>query len=99
MPEYDIGAGGIMVHCRANAKYKELSSPNGQNVQKDVQKDDSMEKKVLDLIVAQKDISMSNMADQLGVSLKTVQRAIEKLKEKGSIVRRGGKRFGYWEVQ
>ena len=43
MAEYDIGAGGIMVHCRANAKYKELSSPNGQNVQKDVQKDDSID--------------------------------------------------------
>ncbi len=99
LPEYDIGADGIMVHCKANAKYKELGNPNGQNVQKDVQKDDSIENRVFELINAQKDNTLSNMADQLGVSVKTIQRAVEKLKEKGRVVRKGGKRFGYWEVR
>ena len=28
MPEYDIGDGGIIVHCRANSKYRQLSVEN-----------------------------------------------------------------------
>ena len=37
-------------------------------------------------------------ADQMGVSYKTVQRAINNLKEIGCIRRIGGKRFGHWEI-
>ena len=98
MPEYDIGAGGIMVHCKANDKYLELMNPNGHNVQKDVQKKNKLEERIIELISAQRDISLSKMADQLGVSSKTIQRSIGRLKQSGKISRRGGKRFGYWEL-
>ena len=98
MPEYDIGAGGIMVRCKANGKYLELMNPNGHDVQKDVQKEDGLEKQIIELISAQRDISLSKMADQLGVSSKTVQRSIDRLKQNGRISRQGGKRFGYWEL-
>ena len=36
---------------------------------------------------------MSQIADQLEVSYKTVQRFMDKLKEAGRIERKGGKRF------
>ena len=99
-PEYMVLGNDLTV------KFTALASaiiPNGQNDQKDVRKDDQkenvIEKRILDLIITQKDISMSDMADRIGVSYKTIQRVINKLKENGRIRRNGGKRYGYWEVR
>ena len=64
MPEYDIGAGEVMVRCKENGKYLELMNPNGHDVQKDVQKEDGLEKQIIELISVQRDISLSKMADQ-----------------------------------
>ena len=41
---------------------------------------------------------MSQIADQLEVSYKTVQRFMDKMKQTGHIERVGGKRCGYWEI-
>ena len=42
---------------------------------------------------------MSQVSDRLEVSYKTVQRFMDKLKETGRVERKGGKRFGYWEIR
>ena len=55
--------------------------------------------RVLELIKAQTDISLSEIADRLGVSYKTVQRAVADLKKIGTIERIGGRRKGYWRVK
>lgn len=54
--------------------------------------------KVLELITAQTDISLSEIADRLGVSYKTVQRAVADLKKIGLIERIGGRKKGYWQI-
>ena len=99
-PEYTILGDDLTV------KFKALESvivPNGhndqKNVQKDVQKEKKMESEVLALISAKRDISLAQMAERLGVSLKTIQRIMNKLRENGRIVRAGGRRYGYWEIQ
>ena len=75
---------------------------SGNNVQKDdqknVQKKTSLTTEVLEIIAVQKDISLSKMADQLSVSPKTVQRMMDVLKAEGRVVRKGGRRYGYWEI-
>ncbi|MDE6884114.1 MAG: HTH domain-containing protein [Lachnospiraceae bacterium] len=38
------------------------------------------------------------MARQLSVNRRTIQRALEILKSKDTIERKGGKRYGYWEI-
>lgn len=98
-PEYTILGDDLTV------KFTALASaviPNGHNDQKNVQKDDrkenETEQRILDMIANKQDISMSVMADQIGISYKTVQRAINHLKEAGRIRRNGGKRFGSWEI-
>lgn len=58
-----------------------------------------MNTKVLELIKAQTDISLSEMADHLGVSYKTVQRAVADLKKVDAIERVGGRRKGYWRIK
>ncbi len=98
-PEYSILGDDLTI------KFTALASAvisNGHDDQKNVQKNDRKNKEteqlILDMIAAQKDISMSVMAEQMGVSYKTVQRAINHLKESDRIRRNGGKRFGYWEI-
>ena len=55
--------------------------------------------RVLEIIAVQTDISLSEIADRLGVSYKTVQRAVADLKRVGVIERIGGRRKGYWKVK
>ncbi len=50
------------------------------------------------LITVQTDISLSEIADHLGVSYKTVQRTIADLKRVGAIERIGGRKKGDWKV-
>jgi ATP-dependent DNA helicase RecG len=38
------------------------------------------------------------IAEELGISVATVQRIMKRLAEQGKIERKGGKRFGYWEI-
>ena len=64
----------------------------------DVRKEKGMNTKVLEIITAQTDISLSEIADRLGVSYKTVQRAVADLKKSGAIERIGGRRKGCWRI-
>ena len=42
--------------------------------------------------------SQEELAEKLNVSVPTIKRAIKRLSVAGKIVRKGGKRFGYWEI-
>ena len=64
-------------------------------MQKSMQK--SMQKIVM-LISASPDITLSEMASQLGMSRNGVDKNIRKLKEKGIIRRVGPDKGGHWEV-
>ena len=56
-------------------------------------------KRVLKTTTVHTDISLSEIADRLGVSYKTVQRAVADFKKIGAIERIGGRRKGYWKVK
>ena len=53
---------------------------------------------VLNLIVSNPKIKQEDIAASIGVSDRTVKRIVDSLKEKGLIVRRNGKRDGWWDV-
>lgn len=55
--------------------------------------------RILELIAAQSDISMSKIADRLEVSYKTVQRAMSVLKKSGIVERIGGRKNGHWKIK
>ena len=92
-PEYSILGDDITVKFTAAANSKVFNRTN------DVRKEKGVNTKVLELIKAQTDISLSEIADRLGVSYKTVQRAVADLKKIGVIVRVGGRRKGYWRIK
>ncbi|HHT80753.1 MAG TPA: winged helix-turn-helix transcriptional regulator [Spirochaetales bacterium] len=44
-------------------------------------------------------ITQRELSEQLVVSLPTIKRAMAPMVEKQVLERKGGKRFGYWEIQ
>ena len=100
MPVYELRGNGLRVRFAAlqSAVIEQSKAPNGQGDQKNVQKENDLEDRVLTLIEANKNITMSQIADQLEVSYKTVQRFMDKMKQTGRIERIAGKRYGYWEI-
>ena len=42
---------------------------------------------------------MSEMAEKLKVTTRTIERKMKKLCESGRVIRVGGKRYGHWEVR
>lgn len=85
IPEYSILGEDITVKFTAVATSKAFKRTN------DVRKEKSVNTKVLEFITAQTDISLSEIADRLGVSYKMVQRAVADLKKIGVIERVGGR--------
>ena len=53
---------------------------------------------IIILIRQNPQITQAELVEQLNTSLRTVKRITKRLSEKGIMVRKGGKRFGYWEV-
>ena len=53
---------------------------------------------VLQLLVGKPDITSDEIAEQLKVTRRTVERNLESLKKKGIIERIGSKKDGYWKI-
>ena len=53
---------------------------------------------ILDKIKNKKDITQQELADETGISLRTIKRNISLLKETGYIKRVGSRKTGHWEV-
>ncbi len=96
-PEYIVHGEDIMVKFTA-LESAMISDSKAPNVTKDVTKDVTMEAKLEALIKNNPSVTTSELAEQLSVNRRTIQRALDILKNKGTIERKGGKRYGYWEV-
>lgn len=84
-PEYMVHGEDIMVKFKAlqSAKVTNSNVPN-------VTKDCTMENAT---------VTTTEMADYLSMNRRAIQRGLDALKHKGIIERKGGKRYGYWEVK
>ena len=72
--------------------------PNRHDVGKDVGLEVSMAERIIDLMIAEPDITAALIADKLSVTTRTVEREVKKLRNEGRIERVGGKRYGHWKV-
>ena len=70
-----------------------------KDVHKDVHKEISERQSlIISMIQDNPDIGRIEMSTKLGVNEKTIRRDIDDLKEKGIIVRIGGRKEGHWEI-
>ena len=58
----------------------------------------STERKTLELLLGEPSMTTVELAENIGVSKRTVERALNKLKEKGFLMRSGSNRKGKWVV-
>ncbi|GFI25856.1 hypothetical protein IMSAGC012_00971 [Lachnospiraceae bacterium] len=99
-PEYIVHGGDIMLKFNAlqSAKVPESIATKNQDVTKNVTKNVSKETEILTLLREDASMTTTEMAQKLSVNRRTVQRELEKLKNKNCIERKGGRRYGYWEI-
>lgn len=60
--------------------------------------DDTLESRIVALLRKDAAVTQEEIAVSLSVSVSSVKRAMKKLVENKRVVRKGGKRFGYWEI-
>ena len=101
LPKYEIIGTGLRVYFPAlkSALIDQPKTPNRQGVGKDVGLEVGLAEKIIDLILEDSEIKMSEMAEKLEVTTRTIEREMKKLRESGRVIRVGGKRYGHWEVR
>lgn len=87
-PEYTINPGDIMI---------KFTAPEDRVIRV-TDKVTDKEREILTLLTEDPGYTMSQLAEQLGISRKTVAVRLKKLKESGLIKRVGSDRKGYWEL-
>lgn len=87
-PEYTINPGDIMI---------KFTAPKDRIIRV-TDKVTDKEQKILTLLTEDPGYTMSQLAELLGISRKTVAVRLKKLKESGLIKRIGSDRKGYWQL-
>lgn len=96
-PEYTVLGNDLTV------KFTALKSPKVSDIiiskyQIDTL-DDTLGGKILVLLKEKPTITQNEIAEYLGISVPSIKRAMKKLLESGHIVRKGGRRYGRWEIK
>lgn len=96
-PEYTVLGDDLTVKFTAleSAKVSDVKIPKYQS---DTLRD-TLDKKILVLLKEEPAITQNEIATYFGVSVPSIKRVMKKLLESGEIARKGGRRYGYWEVK
>ncbi len=96
-PEYTVSGDDLTVKFTAlkSAKGSKFKIPK---YQADTLSD-TLDKKILALLEEKPAITQNEMALYFGTSVPSIKRAMKKLLESGQIVRKGGRRYGHWEIK
>ncbi|MCK4764421.1 MAG: HTH domain-containing protein [Candidatus Aminicenantes bacterium] len=57
------------------------------------------QEKLLELVMEDKKITGEEMSEKVGISARSVEKNIAKLKKKGVLIRKGSDKTGYWQVK
>ena len=97
-PEFREEFGGLSVHFRKADKVQAgalLGERLGNGLGNGL---GETEKKILTLIAGDRTISISAMAEKLGISTTAIEKHLKRLKIKGTIERMGSARGGSWRI-
>ena len=100
-PEYIVHGGDIMVKFKALQSAivtdsKGSNEPISEPIDEPLE--ETLEQKILNCIASNPNITYDMMVEELLVSRSTIKRSIAKLTESGCLVRKGSRRYGYWEI-
>lgn len=96
-PEYTVMGDDLTV------KFTALENPKGSKIKIPKDQfdtlDDTLDRKILVLLKENPTITQNDMAVHFGRSVPSIKRAMKKLLDGGHIVRKGGRRYGHWEIK
>ena len=95
MPEYTLHPEDIMIKFTA---LQNVKIPKRQSGGLSGGLADSLDD-VLEILRKTPSVTNAELVELLGIPLRSVQRKIKRLKEQGIIERKGGRRYGYWEIK
>ena len=100
LPVYELIGSGLRVHFKAleSALIDEDNAPKRQNGVWDGVLDDVLADRVIAALKENPRATQKGLAALLDIPYRTLQRKMDELKEEGKIIRKDGKRYGYWEV-
>ena len=87
---------------------REKMKKNWRKIRKDSEKDQieikkgsitDIQKQILEILSEDNQCSARKIAEQIGVSSRSIESNIKKLKGYGMLTRHGSARSGYWEVE
>jgi len=84
-------------HCGEG--WGDVKVPKAQNDTLDDTLDDTLENKIIELLNSDSHMTQQLLAEKTKVSLISIKRIMKKMSDSGKIVRKGGKRYGYWVVR
>ena len=85
-----LGEDNILSNREMHVNYKEVKSSTEETV--------TREQIIVEILQKQPKITLQEIADEIGKSLRTVKTSIKALQESGKIERVGGKKEGSWKV-
>lgn len=96
-PEYTVLGDDLTVKFTAleSAKVSDIKIPKYQSDPLG----DTLGEKIVVLLKEKPTITQSEIAMYFGISVPSIKRTMKKLLESGHIVRKGGRRYGHWEVK
>lgn len=96
LPEYELRGNGLRVHFKAlqSALIKDRKVPKDQPDTLG----DTLAESIIALIKENPRITQGELAESTRVSVPSIKRTMKILSDSGRIVRRDGKRYGYWEI-
>ncbi len=95
-PEYIVHGEDIMVKFKAlqSAKTTDFKVPKVRAGTLE----DTLERRIVNILKNNSTITQSALSEELNLSIRSLKRIMKRLTENGEIVRKGGKRYGHWEI-
>lgn len=96
MPEYILIGDDLTVKLSAfeSTAISEPKTPKRQNGGLN----GGLADRIIMVILSNKAVTIAEISDILNIPKRTVEREIKNLRESGQIIRKGGRRYGYWEI-
>ncbi len=98
-PEYTVHSEDIMVKLAALTVDQDSKIPKYHFDTLNDTLNDTIERRIVERLKQEPATNQKTMAELLDVSVLTVKRIMKKMSDKGIIKRKGGRRFGCWEIQ
>lgn len=78
---------------------KSMADPSKVSKSHDDTLDDTLKLRILLLIQMNPRINQRELSDKLSISLSTIKRVMTGMIQAHVLTRKGGKRYGYWEIE